>query len=417
MSRTKPKDGYQPVRKDLIKLCLKHEMPAVALTDKGNLFGALEFGMAAAEAGVQPIIGCQIAVLRDEQAGLKTMTRDGYDQLVLLVQNEQGYRNLSALVTLSFVEKDRAYPYVTAEELARYTEGLIALSCGTEGEVGRLLLGGQAEAADLAAQKYAGLFPNRFYIEITRHHGGTVGANEQRIEHELIELAYKHNIPLVATNDVYFGEPDMYDAHDALLCIADKMIVAETNRRHLTRDHYFKSAAEMRTLFADLPEACDNTLVIAHRCAYMPPERKPILPAFPTAKGRSEEENSAPNPKLDYTSTQLADGTTLADHLEVRSAGTGPWHEGEPMHPLAQDTLLRAGYPDDSSGPPDRVGRAGRLRYPGRPRPPPSADPAQPGRRPRPPGPLRSFDPAAGAAADVPDPYYGETPCSTTAAT
>ncbi|MGB9153609.1 MAG: DNA polymerase III subunit alpha [Alphaproteobacteria bacterium] len=316
----KPKDGYQPVRKDLIKLCLKHEMPAVALTDKGNLFGALEFGMAAAEAGVQPIIGCQIAVLRDEQAALKTMTRDGYDQLLLLVQNEQGYRNLSALVTLSFVEKDRAYPYVTAEELARYTEGLIVLSCGTEGEVGRLLLGGQAEAADLAAQKYAGLFPNRFYIEITRHHGGTVGANEQRIEHELIELAYKHNIPLVATNDVYFGEPDMYDAHDALLCIADKMIVAETNRRRLTRDHYFKSAAEMRTLFADLPEACDNTLVIAHRCAYMPPERKPILPAFPTAKGRSEEEElraqSKAGLKARLDAAGINDRKTYEDRLD-----------------------------------------------------------------------------------------------------
>ena len=101
----KPKDGYKPVRKDLIKLALKHDMPAVGLTDKGNLFGALEFAQAAADAGIQPIIGCQIAVLRPEQATLKTMTRDSYDQLVLLVQNEQGYRNLWALVTNSFVEK------------------------------------------------------------------------------------------------------------------------------------------------------------------------------------------------------------------------------------------------------------------------------------------------------------------------
>jgi DNA polymerase-3 subunit alpha len=287
----KPKDGQKAApRKDLIKLCLKHEMPAVALTDKGNLFGALEFGQAASGAGVQPIIGCQIAVLRPEQAALKTMTREGYDQLVLLVQNEKGYRNLSALVTLSFVEQDRTYPFVTAEELASRTEGLIALSGGTEGEIGRLLLGGQADAAELAVQKYAALFPGRFYIEITRHNGGVVGSNEQRIEHDLIALAYKHNLPLVATNDVYFGEPDMYDAHDALLCIADKMVVAETNRRHLTRDHYFKSAAEMRALFADLPEACDNTTVIAKRCAYMPPLRKPILPAFSTAKGRNEPE-------------------------------------------------------------------------------------------------------------------------------
>ncbi|MFA4994926.1 MAG: DNA polymerase III subunit alpha [Bdellovibrionales bacterium] len=286
----KPKDGSTLPRKDLIKLCLMHDMPAVALTDKGNLFGAMEFSQAAAEAGVQPIIGCQIAVLRPEQAVLKTMTRDGYDQLVLLVQNEKGYRNLSVLVSLSYVELDRADPFVTAEELAKYSEGLLALSGGTEGEIGRLLLGNQKDAAEVAVKKYAELFKNRFYIEITRHHGGVIGANEQRTERELIALAYKYELPLVATNDVYFGEPDMYEAHDALLCIADKTVVAEKNRRHMTRDHYFKSAAEMRTLFADLPEACDNTLVIARRCAYMPPLRKPILPAFSTAKGRDESQ-------------------------------------------------------------------------------------------------------------------------------
>src|SRR5271154_2058702 len=102
----KPKDGSKPVRKDLIHLCLQHHMPAVALTDKGNLFGALEFGLAAAEAGIQPIIGCQIAVLRPEQASLKTLSRDDYDQLVLLVQNELGYLNLSALLTKSFLATD-----------------------------------------------------------------------------------------------------------------------------------------------------------------------------------------------------------------------------------------------------------------------------------------------------------------------
>jgi DNA polymerase-3 subunit alpha len=286
----KPKDGSELPRKDLIKLCIKHDMPAVALTDKGNLFGAQEFGQAASGAGIQPIIGSQIAVMRPEQATAKTMTRDAYDQLVLLVQNEVGYRNLSALVTLSYVEPNRADPFVTAEELSTRAEGLIALSAGTEGEIGRLLLANQRDAADEALKKYKTLFPNRFYIEITRHNGGVLGNNEQRIERDLIDLAYKHDIPLVATNDIYFGSPDMYEAHDALLCIADKMVVAETNRRHLTRDHYFKSAAEMRAIFADLPEACDNTLVIARRCAFMPPVRKCIFPASTTSEGRTEVE-------------------------------------------------------------------------------------------------------------------------------
>src|SRR5580704_11885255 len=108
-------DGSKPVRKDLIQLCLQHHMPAVALTDMGNLFGALEFAIAASEAGVQPIIGAQLAVLRPEQATLKTMAKEDYDQLVLLVQNELGYRNLSALVTKSFLATDRSHPYVTIE--------------------------------------------------------------------------------------------------------------------------------------------------------------------------------------------------------------------------------------------------------------------------------------------------------------
>ena len=329
----KAKEGFTPPRKDLIKLCRKHDMPAVALTDKGNLFGALELGQAAADAGVQPIIGCQIAVLRPEQASLKTMTRDGYDQLVLLVQNEQGYRNLSALVTLSFVEKDRPYPFVAAEELTRHTEGLIALSGGTEGEVGRLLIGGQHDAAEAALQKHAALFPSRFYVEITRHHGGANGANEQRIEHELIELAYKHALPLVATNDVYFGEPDMYDAHDALLCIADKMVVAEKNRRHLTRDYCFKSAAEMRALFADLPEACDNTLVIAKRCAFMPALRKPILPAFPTEAGRSEEQELRAQAKEGLKAR--LDSTGITDHTAY-----------EERLVFELDTIIKMGFAD-----------------------------------------------------------------------
>ena len=284
----KPKDGSKPVRKDLISLCLAAHMPAVALTDKGNLFGAQEFGAAASQAGVQPIIGCQIAVLRPDQATQKTLSRDNLDQLVLLVQNELGYRNLSALVTRSFIAEERPYPYVTHEELEQYTGGLIALTAGTEGVVGRLLLSAQATAAEAALDYLQRLFPERLYIEINRHHGGQVGQNEARIEGDLIDLAYKRNLPLVATNDVYFGDEGMYEAHDALLCISDKTIVAEQNRRHMTRDHRFKTAAEMRALFADLPEACDNTLVIAKRCAYLPPARKPILPAFTTEAGRDE---------------------------------------------------------------------------------------------------------------------------------
>ncbi|MDD2325392.1 MAG: DNA polymerase III subunit alpha [Alphaproteobacteria bacterium] len=279
-------------RKDLIKLCLQNDMPAVALTDKGNLFGALEFALAARDAGVQPVIGCQVALIRPEQLqnGKIPARRDLYDQLVLLVQNELGYRNLSALVTQSFVVTDRPDPYVTYEELARYAGGLIALTGGVDGPIGRLLAEGQGPAAQARLLQLRELFYGRLYMEIGRHHGGAVGVAEQKIEAAQIELAYAHDIPLVATNDVHFGAEDMYEAHDALLCIADKVVLAQTERRRLTPDHRFKSAAEMRALFADIPEACDNTLVIAQRCAFMPEPRRPILPPFPMAEGRTEVE-------------------------------------------------------------------------------------------------------------------------------
>ena len=315
----KPKDGSKAVRKDLIQLCMQHRMPAVALTDKGNLFGALEFAVAATEAGIQPILGCQIAVLRPEQAQLKTIGRDQYDQLILLVQNELGYRNLSALVTKSFLASDRSYPYVTYEELAQHAGGLIALTAGIDGALGHLLLAGQMSAAETMLSQFKDLFSDRFYIEITRHHGGVISQSEARIESDLITLAYHHNIPLVATNDVHFGDEEMYAAHDALFCISDKMIVSEQNRRRLTPDHRFKSAAEMRTLFADLPEACDNTIQIAKRCAYMPPIRQPILPAFPTAKGRSEADELCAEAKAGLEArikaANIADVKTYRDRL------------------------------------------------------------------------------------------------------
>ncbi|HBM91152.1 MAG TPA: DNA polymerase III subunit alpha, partial [Rhodospirillaceae bacterium] len=278
------------VREDLIQLCLNNDMPAVALTDKGNLFGALEFAMAAAKAGIQPIIGCQVALVREDQLQKLPLRRDLYDQIVLLVQNELGYRNLCALVTQSYIVKDRPEPYITYEELARYAGGLICLSGGADGPVGRFLGEGQKEAAETRLLQLKEIFYDRFYVEIGRHHDGEVGQAEQKIEEDLIAIAYKHDLPLVASNDVHFGTQDMYEAQDALLCISDKHVIADPHRRHLTADHYFKSAGQMRELFKDIPEACDNTLVIARRCAFMPEPRPPILPPFPMEEGRNEEE-------------------------------------------------------------------------------------------------------------------------------
>jgi DNA polymerase-3 subunit alpha len=270
--------------KDAVKLCLGHAMPALAITDTGNLFGALEFASAAAEAGVQPIIGCLLNLRRTDGGGRPGVVPPP-DPLVLLVQSEIGYRNLLKLVSRAFLDTEsHEAPQVALASLEGSTEGLIALTGGPAGAVGRLLGEGQGPAARAVLDELAALFPNRLYVELQRH-GLPI---EDRIEPELIELAYARDLPLVATNDVFFADEGMYEAHDVLLCIADGKSVSDTQRRRLTRDHRFKSAAEMRALFADLPEAIDNTLVIARRCAYMVTTRKPILPAFNSASGRDE---------------------------------------------------------------------------------------------------------------------------------
>ena len=274
--------------KELAGLCKAERMPAVAITDTGNLFGALEFATTCSAAGIQPIIGCDIAVERGNPEGGSRLGRalSEPDRVVLLVQDEAGYRNLLRLVSQSYLASESpSEPSISRADLAGASEGLLCLAGGSRGPVGRLLAEGQPEAAEALLSELAAAFPSRLYVELTRH--GT--ADEARSEPGLIDLAYRHGLPLVATNDVHFPDRDFYEAHDALLCIAQGTVVADADRKRLTRSHYFRPAAEMREVFADLPEACDNTLVIARRCAFIPQPRQPILPAFTSAEGIDEE--------------------------------------------------------------------------------------------------------------------------------
>src|SRR5438270_1974867 len=282
--------------KELVQLCRGEAMPAVAITDSGNLFGALEFATACSEAGIQPIIGCEIALApngggRNGRAGNgngQAHAPNGHgerDRIVLLVQSEAGYRNLLSLVSRAFLDGEAGgEPSVALADLANESDGLICLAGGAGGPVGRPLAEGQAEAAEAALLTLKDIFPGRLYIEVQRH-----GLPEElRSEAGLVDLAYAHDLPLVATNDAYFPDRDFYEAHDALMCIAQGRIVADDDRRRLTPEHFFRPAEEMRALFADLPEACDNTVVIARRCAFIPQARKPILPAFPLSAGQDE---------------------------------------------------------------------------------------------------------------------------------
>jgi len=275
--------------KDLAALCRRHAMPAVAIADSGNLFGALEFAMAASEAGVQPIIGCEFGLRRVESDNGRAAVRVGPalppDAVVLLVQSEAGYRNLLALVSKAHLESAPGEaPQLDLAALEGRTDGLICLAGGPKGPIGRLIGESQAAAAAALLARLAAVFPGRLYVELQRHNA----AAEERIDAALIDLALAHELPLVATNDVHFAERDDYEAHDVLLCIAQGTTLADGNRRRLTPEHYFKSANEMRIAFADVPEACDNTLAIARRCAFMPEPRQPILPPFKSASGRDE---------------------------------------------------------------------------------------------------------------------------------
>ncbi len=272
-------EGAVPVKK-LAGLCEKAEMPAVAVTDTNNMFAALEASVTLAGAGIQPIMGCQVDLEYEEAApGGKPVVPA---PVVLLAQSEAGYEALMKLNSCLYLRGDGSLPHVTLEDLEQHSTGVICLSGGPDGPVGRLLRAGQRAKAELLVDGLHRVYGDRFYIELQRHPGEDgLPEAERASERGHIEMAYAKDIPLVATNDVYFPKPEIYEAHDALICIAEGAYVdQQEDRRRLTAQHYFKSATEMATLFADLPEALENTVEIAKRCAFMAYRRDPILPKF-----------------------------------------------------------------------------------------------------------------------------------------
>ena len=257
-------------------------MPAAAITDTGNLFGALEFSQYCLGRGVQPIIGCQIALTRADNPRLAA------DPLVLLARDTAGLANLQRLSSRGFLETDPALkPSVAIDVLREHAEGLWLLTGGTTGPIARMLAEGQKSEAGRLLAALIEAFPDRVVMELHRHHLPI----EQAIEPGLIALADQYRLPLVATNDCMFATPSMHEAQDALLCIAEGRLLSEKDRRRVTPEHWFKPANVMRALFADLPEACDNTLAIARSCAVMAETRKPLLPVCPKVReGASEEQ-------------------------------------------------------------------------------------------------------------------------------
>ncbi|MBX6374834.1 MAG: DNA polymerase III subunit alpha, partial [Acetobacteraceae bacterium] len=272
----------------LANLARDSGMPAVALTDTANLFGALEFAQACAGKGVQPIMGCQLFLSRTAADPRPEAERLPPDPVVALAMDARGLDNLQRLSSLGFLAADPSgKPCLRFDTLAEHAEGLILLTGGTLGPIARLLAEGRREAAGRLLARLAEAFPDRLVVELHRH-----GLDLDRsVEPGLLALADAAGLPIVAANDVYFADPAMHAAHDALLCIAEGRVLAEPDRRRVTPEHWFKPADMMRALFADLPEACDNTLAIARRCAVMTEARKPELPVCPKVQpGMTEAE-------------------------------------------------------------------------------------------------------------------------------
>jgi DNA polymerase-3 subunit alpha len=273
---------------ELTKSCRQQLMPAVAVTDNGNLFGVMEFCTSAKKVGVQPIVGALLALTPDERTRRPGHRPPEPEHLVLLAKDAIGYASLLRLMSCAYFEGGEvaAACQVGIELIERHHEGLIVLTGGAQGPVGAALARGDRAGAEVLLRRLHAVLGDRLYMELQRH--GL--EEEQAVEPGMVDLAYQLDIPLVATNDVHFMEERSHEAHDALICIAAGAQIAQTDRKRLTREHRFKTAEEMQQLFADLPEAVHNTLVIARRCAFMAPARNPILPSFVTGSGRSEDE-------------------------------------------------------------------------------------------------------------------------------
>lgn len=266
--------------KEIVKHAAKDNAPAIAITDTNNLFGALEFSQYCFADGVQPIIGCQLAVDFDDVGYDPRVTKWRYPSeftsIVLIAATETGYNNLVHLVSRAYLDKrDTDPPNIRFDWLPASCEGIIALTGGTGGPINDALSDDKPDRALERLEFLKAAFGDRLYMELQRH-----GSYDQYIEAALVDLAYKHNLPLVATNEAFFANKGGYEAHDALMAVAEGQIVSNPDRRRVTPDHYLKTQEEMVALFADLPEAVDNTVEIALRCHAYTQTRKPILPRF-----------------------------------------------------------------------------------------------------------------------------------------
>ena len=270
----------------LAKLAAGDGQPAMALTDTNNLFGALEFSEKLASSGIQPIAGVQLSVdFADEDTSGRKPLLSVTPHVVLLATSEAGYGNLMKLVTEACLAAGAGSPVASIDHLAAYNSDVIALTGGAGGPLDLALRAGQPTQAEARLLRLKAIFGDRLYVEIQRHEREDGPA----VEAGLLRLAYDNDLPLVATNEPFFGKPADFEAHDALLAVAAGRLLSDGERRRVSPAHFFASRDEMKRRFADLPEALASTVEIARRCSWRVGTRKPILPRF-GEEGRDEAE-------------------------------------------------------------------------------------------------------------------------------
>jgi DNA polymerase-3 subunit alpha len=312
----------------LIDFAVRDEQPALAVTDTNNLFAALEFSEKASKAGIQPIAGVQLRVDFGDAQTSGPAGRDGsLANIVLLAKTETGYLNLMRAASRAWLDTAEGdEPHLTLAALAEDGAELIALTGGPDGPLDRMFAAGRPELARARLDTLQSLFGDRLYLEIQRHRL----PSEQDVEPQLLDLAYRRGVPLVATNEPYFASRGDFEAHDALLCIAEGTVTSVADRRRVSPEHYFKTRSEMRALFADLEEATANTVEIARRVSFRPKTQKPIMPRYLSDAPRDQ-------PYTEVEAEELR--RQAAEGLEARLAAHGPC-EGQ----VREDYLRRLDF-------------------------------------------------------------------------
>ncbi len=271
----------------LLKKAKENNMTAVAITDHGNLFGAKHFYDTARANGIKPIIGCEVYVSRNSRLAKAEKSDRGGNHLILLAKNKLGYQNLSKLVSMAWIEGHYYKPRIDKALLEKYSEGIIASSACLGGEVPQAFLNNDDTAAEESVLWFKQLFGEDYYLELQRHKTGDpeidsdTFAKQEKVNNKLIQIAKKHNIKIIATNDVHFINEEDAEAHDRLICLNTGKDLDDPNRLRYTQQEWFKSQEEMNELFSDIPVALENTMEVAAKVSDYELDRTPIMPDFP----------------------------------------------------------------------------------------------------------------------------------------